>query len=125
MVNARPLRLPSPNATARLAMGPTQFFNRGRVASPAFHQRLLPAGPGCDSFPVVNQQTESPTAKPEDRCPLCGEGTLVPSPSGTNLLCHACNRITVLPLAHRRNPRIEAHRLNRIGGRPKKAAKKP
>ena len=43
-----------------------------------------------------HQLAEFPTAKPGDRCPLCGKGRLVPSPSRLNLLCVACNRITVL-----------------------------
>jgi hypothetical protein len=50
----------------------------------------------------------APTPKPGDHCPFCGEGTLVPSPSGINLLCHACNRITVLPQAHRPDRRPDA-----------------
>ncbi len=43
-----------------------------------------------------DQLAESPKAKPGDRCPLCRKGRLVPSPSRLNLVCDACNRITVL-----------------------------
>ncbi len=64
-------------------------------------RRRLPAGPECANLPVMNQQTELPTSKPGDRCPFCSEGVLVPSPSGLNLLCSTCDRITLLPLAHK------------------------
>ena len=49
-------------------------------------------------MPGMSQQNESPTTKPGNDCPLCRKGTLVPSPSGINLLCRACKKITVLPL---------------------------
>jgi hypothetical protein len=61
----------------------------------------------------------APTAKRGDRCTLCGKGTLVPSPSGINLLCHACNRITVLPQAHRPDDRPVAMRHGRTRSGPK------
>ena len=61
----------------------------------------------------------APTAKRGDRCPLCGKGTLVPSPSGINLLCHACNRITLLPQAHRPDDRADARHPRRFPGRSK------
>jgi hypothetical protein len=78
----------------------------------------VPAGLGCANMPGMGQQAEFPTAKPGDRCPLCGEGLLVSSPSGLNLLCYACNRITVLPLAHRPDGR-PGSRPGRTGGRSK------
>lgn len=70
-------------------------------------------------MPGMGQQTESPTAKPGDRCPLCGEGALVPSPSGLNLLCRACNRITVLRQPHKPDGRPDAAGPGRTRGRPK------
>ena len=71
-------------------------------------------------MPGMSQQAESPTAKPGDRCPRCGEGTLVPSPSGLNLLCDTCNGITVLPLAQKPDARPDAPGSGRTRGRPKK-----
>jgi hypothetical protein len=58
----------------------------------------------------------APTAKRGDRCPLCGKGTLVPSPSGLNLRCCTCKRITVLPQVHRPTDRPEAAGPGHTGG---------
>jgi hypothetical protein len=51
---------------------------------------------------MIGMKTEEATLKQGDSCPLCGKGTLVPSPSGANLLCSHCNRIIVdrSPQAH-------------------------
>ena len=64
-------------------------------------------------MPGMDQQAESPTMKPGDRCPFCGDGTLVRSPSGLNLLCRTCDRITLLPQAHRSDGRTDATRHGR------------
>ena len=74
----------------------------------------------CANMPGMNQQAESPAAKPGDRCPFCGERTLVRSPSGLNLVCTGCYRITLLPLAHRPDDRPDATRHGRIPGRRRK-----
>ena len=68
----------------------------------------------------MNPQTVSPTAKPGSRCPLCGKPALVRSPSGLNLLCHACNRIAVLPHLYRRDGHPDAAAPGQRGGRHKK-----
>jgi hypothetical protein len=72
------------------------------------------------NLPGMSQQTESPTAKPGDHCPLCGEGALVPSPSGMNLLCDTCNRIAVLPLAQKPDDRPDGAGHRRTRSRLKK-----
>jgi hypothetical protein len=64
-------------------------------------------------MPGMGEQPESPTMKPGDPCTFCGERTLVPSPSGQNLLCGRCKRITLLPQEHRPDDR-------RIPGRHRK-----
>jgi hypothetical protein len=74
--------------------------------------------------PSMTQQAEYPTAKPGENCPYCGEGPLVPSPSGMNLHCHTCNKITVLPQVQRTDDRPDATRRGRIRGRPKGAVRK-
>jgi hypothetical protein len=71
-------------------------------------------------MPGMSQQNESPTTKPGNDCPLCRKGTLVPSPSGINLLCRACKKITVLPLAQRPDGQPVAARRGGIPGRHKK-----
>jgi len=65
------------------------------------------AGAGdCRATPsdrdMIGMKAEEAELKPGDSCPLCGKGTLVPSPSGANLLCWQCNRIIVdrSPQAH-------------------------
>jgi hypothetical protein len=80
----------------------------------------VPAGLGCANMPGMGEQAESPTVRSGDRCPFCGGGTLVPSPSGLNLLCRTCDRITLLPQAHRPNGRPDAMRHGRIPGRRRK-----
>ena len=70
-------------------------------------------------MPGMSQQAEPPTAKPGDRCPFCGKGALLPSPSGMNLLCDTCDRITVLPQAQGPDGRPVAARRGRTRGRPK------
>ena|GEM_PF-2424464 len=87
--------------------------------------RLLPARLRCANLPSMSKQTESPTDKPGDRCPLCGKGTLVASASGKNLLCHACNRITVVPEAHKPDARPDAAGPGHARGRPRKAVRNP
>jgi hypothetical protein len=71
-------------------------------------------------MPGMSQQSESPTAKPGDRCPFCGKGVLVPSPSGLNLQCGTCERITVLPQSYRPDGRPDAAGPGLTRGRPKK-----
>ena len=86
--------------------------------------RLLPPGLMYGSLPRMGQQTESPTAKPGDPCPLCGEGVLMPSPSGLNLECDTCNRITLLPMTHSVDDRPNAAGHERTPGRPRDVVKK-
>jgi len=81
--------------------------------------RLAPAGLGCANRPGMGEQSESPTVKPGDRCPFCGEGVLMPSPPGLHLQCGRCKRITLLPQPHRPDGRTDAWRHRRFPGRPK------
>jgi len=71
-------------------------------------------------MPGMSQQTESPTAKPGNRCSFCGEGTLVPSPSGLNLLCGTCDRITLLRQPDKPDSRPDSPGPGRPRGRSKK-----
>jgi hypothetical protein len=67
----------------------------------------------------MSRQIESPIAKLGDRCLLCVEGTLVPSPSGLNLRCGRCKRITLVRQAHRLDGRTDPKRHSRFPRRPK------
>jgi hypothetical protein len=73
----------------------------------------------------MSQQTESPTAKPGDRCPLCGKGTLAPSPSGLNLLCDTCNRTVLVRQGRKPDDQPDAAEKGQAGGNAKKAVLEP
>jgi uncharacterized protein (DUF983 family) len=66
------------------------------------------------------EQTESLSTKLGDRCPLCGNGALLPSPSGMNFVCHACKRIIVLSQPDRPDARPYATGPRRIQRRHKR-----
>jgi hypothetical protein len=74
--------------------------------------------------PSMTQQTEYPTSKPGDRCRRCGKGALVLSPSGMNLHCDTCNKITVLPQVQRTDDRPVGSGHRRTRGRPTGTIKK-
>ena len=89
----------------------TQESLRGRLAS---------AGLACAIMPAMGEQTESPTMNLGGPRTFCGERTLVLSPSGLNLVCTRCDRITLLLQEHRPDDRPVATRHGRIPGRHRK-----
>lgn len=81
--------------------------------------RVLPAKLRCAKLHGMDQKSESPTAKLGDRCPRCGKGTLVPSSSGVNLLCQACNRTVLLRQGRKPDDRPDVPEKGHTGGRAK------
>ncbi len=54
---------------------------------------LTSSGPAYNHSAVAKM---AQAAKEGDKCPLCGEGELVVSTSGKNLVCPKCGRIVTL-----------------------------
>jgi hypothetical protein len=112
--------MPAPGNPKRIVRLVLREVNEPNMTQESLRGRLAPAGLGCANMPGMGEQAESRTMKPGDRCPFCGEMTLVLSPSGQNLLCGRCKRITVRPQPHRPDDRPDATRRGRIPGRHRK-----
>jgi hypothetical protein len=109
--------MPAPRNPKRIVRLVPAEVNDPNMTQESLRGRLASAGLGCVYMPAMGDQSESPTITPGDRCPFCGEGVLTRSPSGLNLLCGRCQRITLLPQAHGPDDRPDAMRRGRIPGR--------